>query len=213
MTTLMNTFRFPSLISLVCIFATFASADSVLKIDTAKVTAHVSPTLYGLMTEEINYSYDGGLYAELIRNRIFKDDVQKPVHWSVVKDKEGTASISLDESQPIENTALTTCLKLNAGGAAAGHRVGIANDGYWGIPVRSNTAYRASFYAKAEGALGGPLTVSIESNDGAKVFATARLEKVTGEWRKYTVALRTKKAAPASATTRFVIATEKPGTI
>ena len=209
----MNTFRFTSLISLVCIFATLASANPVLKIDTAKVTAHVSPMLYGLMTEEINYSYDGGLYAELIQNRIFKDDAGKPAHWSIVQEKDGVSSISLDESQPVENTALTTCLKLNAGGASAGHRVGIANDGYWGIPVRSNTTYRASFYAKAEGASGGPLTVSIESNDGEKVFATARMEKITGEWRKYTVALRTKKDAPTSATTRFVIATEKPGTV
>ena len=33
----------------------------------------VSPTLYGLMTEEINYSYDGGLYAEMVRNRTFQD--------------------------------------------------------------------------------------------------------------------------------------------
>ena len=33
----------------------------------------ISPTLYGLMTEEINHAYDGGLYAELIQNRIFKD--------------------------------------------------------------------------------------------------------------------------------------------
>ena len=80
----MNTFRLPSLISVVCILATLASAQPVLRIDTARVTARVSPMLYGLMTEEINYSYDGGLYAELIRNRIFKDDAAKPAHWSVV---------------------------------------------------------------------------------------------------------------------------------
>ena len=36
-----------------------------------QVTSDVSPLMYGLMTEEINYSYDGGLYAELIRNRGF----------------------------------------------------------------------------------------------------------------------------------------------
>jgi alpha-N-arabinofuranosidase len=209
----MKTFRFPSLISLVCILATLASADPVLKIDITKATAHVSPTLYGLMTEEINYSYDGGLYGELIRNRIFKDDAQNPVHWSIVRGEDGAGSMSLDESQPVENTALSTSLKLNAAGASVGQRVGIANDGYWGIPLRPNTTYRASFYAKADGGPGGPLTVSIESNDGGKVFATARVEKITGEWRKYTVALRTPKNVPASATTRFVIATEKPGTV
>src|SRR5438105_5718440 len=42
----------------------------------------IDPTFYGLMTEEINYSYDGGLYAELIRNRTFRDNAQTPVNWS-----------------------------------------------------------------------------------------------------------------------------------
>ena len=41
--------------------------------------------LYGLMTEEINHAYDGGLYAELIRNRIFKDNKTTPEAWSLVK--------------------------------------------------------------------------------------------------------------------------------
>jgi alpha-L-arabinofuranosidase len=42
---------------------------TTLRIDTATPVASVSPTLYGLMTEEINYSYDGGLYPEMVRNR------------------------------------------------------------------------------------------------------------------------------------------------
>jgi hypothetical protein len=37
--------------------------NPVLNIDASKVTTHVSPTLYGLMTEEINYSYEGGSTA------------------------------------------------------------------------------------------------------------------------------------------------------
>jgi alpha-L-arabinofuranosidase len=43
-------------------------------------TATVSPTLYGLMTEEINYSYDGGIYAELIRDRIGRFGLGR-AHW------------------------------------------------------------------------------------------------------------------------------------
>ena len=52
------------------------STTPVLNIDASKVTAHVSPTLYGLMTEEINFSYEGGIYGELIQNRIFRDDTK-----------------------------------------------------------------------------------------------------------------------------------------
>src|SRR6476646_10701287 len=57
-----------------------------LTLDLSRQGANVSPMLYGLMTEEINHSYDGGLYAELIRNRIFKDNPTKPEAWSLVND-------------------------------------------------------------------------------------------------------------------------------
>ena len=64
----------------------------VLQIKAGEVAARVSPMLYGLMTEEINYSYDGGLYGELIRNRNFKEDAKESVHWALVQEHGGTGS-------------------------------------------------------------------------------------------------------------------------
>src|ERR1700733_5459932 len=93
--------------------------------------AKIDPIFYGLMTEEINFSYDGGLYAELIRNRTFKENPQDPVHWSVVKYGGGAGSISLDNS-PVSGTALTAALKLDAASITGNQRVGVANEGYWG---------------------------------------------------------------------------------
>ena len=49
-------------------FSLLAQSPS-LTIQVDHPTAKVSPTLYGLMTEEINYSYDGGIYGELVRDR------------------------------------------------------------------------------------------------------------------------------------------------
>ena len=189
---------------------TNSAPPPALTIVAEKVTARVSPTLYGLMTEEINYSYEGGLYGELIRNRIFRDDAREAKHWSVVHDRDGIGAISLDASQPIPGTVLTKCLKLDASQASAGHRIGIANDGYWGIPVKPKTSYRASFYAKGDG-FNSPLTVSIESNDGAKVFARAQVPEITGQWQKYTTVLTTGDVVAPTASAHFVISTEKPG--
>ncbi len=192
-----------------------------LTIDVSQPSAKVSPTLYGLMTEEINYSYEGGLYGELIQNRIFRDDAKEAKHWTVVQDSGGANAISLDESQPIAGTILTRALKLDAGHASAGHRVGIANDGYWGIPVQPKTTYRVSFYAKSSGST-GPLTVSIESNDGttkfaqaeasAPMFCAASVAKITDHWQRYMVALTTGNDVQPSTTNRFVISTTIPGT-
>jgi alpha-N-arabinofuranosidase len=209
----MTLYRLPLLIAAASLFAASArAADPILRVDVANAKARVSPMLYGLMTEEINHSYDGGIYAELIQNRIFQDSATAPAHWSLVQEPAGAATIGLDETQPIPNTALTRCLRLDATGAMTGHRVGVANDGYWGIPVRPRTTYRASFWAKADGkSPGGPLTVTIESADGGKTYASARTTAVTGDWAKYTVRLTTAGDVTPTAASRFVIATEKPG--
>ena len=89
-----------------------AQAPATLTLQMDKQGAAVSRQLYGLMTEEINYSYDGGLYAELIRNRIFKDNPRNPDYWSVVNEADSKDSLTLDNTQPI-NDALTVCVLLN----------------------------------------------------------------------------------------------------
>ncbi|MGI4788458.1 MAG: alpha-L-arabinofuranosidase C-terminal domain-containing protein [Janthinobacterium lividum] len=168
----------------------------------------ISPILYGLMTEEINHSYDGGLYGELIQNRVFKADSAVPVHWSLVQGGGGQGAMTLDKTDPL-SSALGMSLRLDI--TSGGQRVGVANDGYWGIPVKPNTRYRASFYAKAE-TYAGPLTVDIESADGAIVYASAAVPKIAGAWRQYTATLATRNIAPTEAA-RFVISASSPGTV
>ncbi|HET6383880.1 MAG TPA: alpha-L-arabinofuranosidase C-terminal domain-containing protein [Armatimonadota bacterium] len=169
----------------------------------------ISPTLYGLMTEEISHSYDGGLYAELIRNRAFKDNTEEPVDWTLVEDGGGAGSIALDQRQPL-SMSLQTTLRLTI--TTPGQRVGVANDGYWGIPVRPNTRYRASLYARGDRSFTGPLTVDIESADGSNVLARAEIPKITSSWAPYSVTLTTGDLAP-SETNRFVVSTSSPGTL
>jgi hypothetical protein len=46
---------------------------AVIRIDAVKPGPAINPNLYGIFLEEINHGVDGGLYAELIRNRGFED--------------------------------------------------------------------------------------------------------------------------------------------
>ena len=123
--------------------ATTAAADTVpaatpvLQIDAGNVAGKVSPDFFGLMTEEINFAYEGGIYGELIRNRSFKADAvvpsvqadtyvagkylpvsyrpdTKPRFWTTV----GGASMVLDASNPL-NEFLNVSLKLDASSASA----------------------------------------------------------------------------------------------
>ena len=74
--------------------ATFPrAATPTITIDASAPAGKVSPLLYGLMTEEINHSYDGGLYAELIRNRV--PVPQWPAQWFEVQDNIRRADVLL----------------------------------------------------------------------------------------------------------------------
>jgi alpha-L-arabinofuranosidase len=180
-------------------------------VDATRSAGDVSPRLYGLMTEEINHSYDGGLYAELIQNRAFRDHTGTPAHWSVVADDPSGATIELDSADPL-NDQLPTSLRLTVAQASKQKPAGVANAGYWGIPVHPETRYRASLWARAETGFSGPLTVSIVSDDGRQVFATKTLSGLKPKWTKFEVTLATGKVAP-TAKARFQITQDRPGTV
>lgn len=197
------------------IYATAAvsclAANPMFTVDASHPAGKVSPKLYGLMTEEINHCYDGGLYAELIRNRAFLDDPAAPVHWSVVNDNGAAATIALDPTNSF-NDKLTTSLRLTVTKAAKDQPAGVANSGYWGIPVQPNTRYHASLWARAESGFSGPLTVSIVSEDGRSVYASEKIAKLNAQWNRCELTLNTGKVAP-TANARFVITLDQPGTV
>jgi alpha-L-arabinofuranosidase len=187
-----------------------AQVKATLDIDVGKPTATIPPTFFGLMTEEINHSYDGGLYAELIQNRTFQDPQPQgrgrdlPAHWSVV----GSGKATVEDVDPV-NAALPRSLQLELDGKEAG----IANDGYWGIPVRPNTTYTATFYAKGGGGFAGPITASLRTDKGDAVVARAETKPITEGWQKYTVNLKTDGNAPTTADARFVLSAVGQGNV
>jgi len=205
-----------------------SEATPVLKIDAGNVTGKVSPMFYGLMTEEINFSYEGGIYGELIRNRSFKADAivprvtpdtyeagkylpvtfrpdTKPRYWTEV----GGASMVLDPANPL-NEFLNVSLKLDASSASITNPAGVANGGYWGIPVKPKTTYSVSFFAKAAPGFAGSVTVSLESADGKITFAKADIRGVTTEWKKFTTKLTTGNVLPSKDNV-FKLTTKSPG--
>ena len=184
----------------------------LVTIQADQATARVSPILYGLMTEEINYSYDGGLYGELVNNRSFRPETNNMRHWQLVQPEGAANSMSVVSDQPL-NDAQTNSLKLEVAAATESQPVGIANDGFWGIPVRPHTEYHASFYAKAAGGFTGPVTVSlVRDGANAAVFAAAQVSSITADWKKYALTLTTGEAGP-SKDNHLLVSVAKPGTI
>jgi len=184
------------------------SSAAALRVNVAKPVTQVSPKLYGLMTEEINFSYDGGLYAELINNRHMWDYGWEPSRWFVVQNHAADAAILMDKVGP--SADVPTSLKLSAKTASADDPAGVLNQGYWGIPVRPNTLYKGSFFAKSSNV--DKVTVSLVSDDTGKAVASAVVTGVGSEWKAFAYEFKSSAVAPSTAN-HLVLSIEKPGDV
>ncbi|CAA7268528.1 unnamed protein product [Cyclocybe aegerita] len=153
---------------------TTATAAAAVTVTVSATASHAIPTtLWGQMYEDISFSGDGGLYAELLRNRAFQrvtpGTVASLVGWQAVN---GASIAVVAESEPVSN-ALPNALRLTvpAGSTA---QVGVANTGYFGIKVTADTTYKASFHYRfpsstSSGSLSA--TLSLQSTAG-RVFGS-----------------------------------------
>ncbi|MGH7970045.1 MAG: hypothetical protein ACREIC_15090, partial [Limisphaerales bacterium] len=131
-----------------------ARSASTLRIAVDKPGHPISPTLYGIFFEDINCSADGGIYAELVRNRNFEDS-SRPDHWSVVSSGSAQVLLQVDGSQPAaaKNPHALKVQVVRPGGK----RAGVANDGFWGMSIVQGETYNLSFLAKGGSGFKGPL--------------------------------------------------------
>src|ERR1035437_922376 len=190
-----------------------AGAQATLTIETGKPVAKVSPMLYGLMTEEINYSYVGGLYGELVQDRTFLSGARDTENWVPVAQGTARGSVAPDRTTG-PSAALPASEKITVEQADAGNTFGLRNRGWWGVPVRPNTTYSGSVYAKADAAgAGAGVRVSLVSNNTGKVLASATLPALTGEWKQYNFTMKSGGDVAASADNQIVVSVNHPGTV
>ncbi len=199
---------------------TLAASTAVVSSQTAPATltlhpdqpvSTVSPTLYGLMTEEINYSYDGGLYAEMVRNRTFRGDWSGILYWYLVEDGNARAKMSHDATTG-PSAALPNSLKIEIEQADAHNQAGALNGGWWGMTLHHDTEYKGSFYAKADSTSLGPITVSLVNDDTGKAVASATVNGIGADWKQFAFTLKTGAMEPSS-TNHLVITAGHAGTL
>jgi alpha-N-arabinofuranosidase len=162
------------------------------------------------MTEEINYSYDGGIYAELVRDRTPAHAWDALNNWPIVARGSSVASVSVDEATG-PSAALTRSLRVTVSAATADSPAGVENGGYWGIPVRPHTVYSGSFYAKTD-TPGLPVAVSLQNDQTGIVAASATVTGLTGEWKQFTWTLKTGDV-PVSSNNHLILTIARPATV
>ena len=176
------------LVSLSMVFAASlqAQAQHVMDVNTQKLGAPVSPTMYGLFFEDINYAADGGLYAELVKNRSF--EFPNPfTGWDI------SGKVSLKDDGPFDKNP--HYVRLAPSGHNDKHTM-IENHGFFGMGVKGGEEYRFSVWARVPD--GGTAKLWIDIVDNATMsddqkLGNASVEVSGKEWKKYTTVIKPKR--------------------
>ena len=173
-------------------------------------TKEISDLLIGIFFEDINYSADGGLYAELIQNRDFEydpSDREGDKNWNSThswKLEGENATFTVSTSDPIHpNNPHYAVLKTNQPGAA------LTNTGFDGIALKAGEKYDFSLFARIpEGSKSGKLLVRLVDADGT-VQGETTVTVSSRSWKTYKAVL----TAKTSADTRLELRPQSAGEI
>ena len=152
-------------------------------INMKKLGAPIQPTMYGIFFEDINFAADGGLYAELIKNRSFEFPVDPLQGWTAF------GNVKVREDGPFDKNP--HYVRLGNAGHAHKH-TGLENNGFFGIGLKEGAQYRFSVWARVPD--GGDAAIRVELIDRANMgerqaYVQQRVNISSSQWKKYEVVL------------------------
>ena len=216
------------------------AGKATINIDAAKHGPQLNPRMYGIFLENLNHAVDGGLYAELIQNRGFEDAKPPEGYvyhngrwvdslgrnaydagfarfgystnglpfWSLIKEGDAQGSMHLDMSDPLTTETPRSC-RLEIDDVSSG-RLGIANHGFWGIGVMNGEKFNLSFWARCADGFNGPLTATLEDDEGNALSKPVNVTGVTTQWKQFKASLASVKD---NSNARFVLTPGAKGTV
>ncbi len=178
------------------------NADYTLEIDASNKIKHISELLYGVFLEDINFAADGGLYAEMVQNRSFEfNEIAKGNEkhaWSDIG--EISANVKKGDKAGCLNPNNPNYMVLTNGSS---EKAGIANSGFLeGMAVKKGESYNFSVYLKSAD-YKGKLYIQLKCGD--KTAASAELDGITNEWKKFNLTLTSELSANKDVTLALLI--------
>lgn len=158
------------------LFGQSTESDYLIKMDVDKIGSTIQPTMYGVFFEDINFGADGGLYAELIKNRSFEFEYPF-TGWTPFGD------VSIRSDKP--------CFDRNPHYARLINRkqltgTGLINEGFKGIGIKTNEKYDLSFYARTLKNETMKLKIEIVS-DKNDIIESKEVSINSKSWNKYMI--------------------------
>ena len=193
-----------------------ASAQVTIDIDASQRGPKISPTHYGIFFEDINHAADGGLYAELIRNRSFEDGPR----YGAPADMQGWKPYGYNGStidarlvQPSKTVKLLNSAQQNALeltiNATPANAVRLENEGFWGINAVQGRTYRLSLWLK--GNYKGTIKARLFNSKNLYAETTVSADAIKlKEWTKYSAVLTANDNDPKA---KFALVFDGVGTV
>ena len=180
-----------------------ASAAPTITVHTDQPGAKINPAMWGVFFEDINFGADGGLYAELVKNRGF--EFPDPLMgWIKISPSLAKGGLSIQADAPF-NTNNPHYLRIESKAAAP---FGVSNEGFRGMGVRKGEPY--DFSAQIRRVDGSPvLRVQLYGGDGT-LLDSVDLKDFTGDWKKYSATLHPKDTDAAA---RLSVVVVNKGTV
>lgn len=170
----------------------FGMAQNTLKVKANQTIAPIQPTMYGIFFEDINFAADGGLYAELVKNRSFEFTLPK-IGWSEpntdrhsLNPNSGSSAITRYTGQPSNRNYLHVKVNRDSGYL-------LVNEGYRGMGVEYGKKY--NFSVRSSNALGiKKLNIALVDPGDKSTLATAQIDlNPHSDWKSQKVSLTPSK--------------------
>jgi alpha-N-arabinofuranosidase len=155
------------------------NAQKNMKVIVNQPVTTIQPTMWGVFFEDINFGADGGLYAEMVKNRSF-EFYEPLMGWSIVRrDASGEIRIiNRGEANPSNPRFVRMICKSDTG------CYGIANEGFRGMGVQKGSRYNFSVIVRTDDGKNLKLIVELIDHSG-NVIGSTIAEGFTSEWKKY----------------------------
>ena len=156
--------------------------EPILEIDASNYQAEIAPTMYGIFFEDINFAADGGLYAELVKNRSFEFTLPKMGWLEPNSDRhsynsESGISMVVQQSLKATNTNFLRVQVTNAKGYE------LINEGFRGMGIKKNESY--DFSISCANPLGITKIIAEIIDEEKKVIGSTSIEPRSGKWTSY----------------------------
>lgn len=177
-------------------------------VDASKTTANIQPTMYGIFFEDINFGADGGLYAELVKNRGFEFTLPETGWWQPNSNRHslnresGLGTIITTTDDPSNRNFLRIVVNNPAG-------YKLINEGFRGMGIKAGANYDVSVKAALQEGDLSKIDLRLIDTNGVVIGETS-IQPAGNEWKKYpTIITATKTCENAQLQITF----NSPGTI